>query len=80
MIFTLDNKKTIDTAAMTAEERHIIQKLMAWQSLAPSLAFYREKQQAALQAGWNQSGPVRPGPGLAAIMRILEKQLLDRLG
>ncbi len=79
MIFSFDNQPPIDTADLTSEERHVIQKLMAWHSLADSMDFYTAKVQQALNTGWNHSGPVRPSPELKRIMRHLEETLALKL-
>ena len=69
----------MDTDTLSPEERHIIQKLMAWASLVDSLAKFRVKKEEALKAGWNNSGPVREGRALSLVIRSLEKKLLSRL-
>jgi len=79
MKFELENGQTIDTAAMGPEERHILQKLLAWQSLVDSVAGFREKVTQALAAGWNGSGPVGLSPGLSRVIREMERQVAKRL-
>lgn len=79
MIFKLDNGKEIDTDALSSEDRHIIQKLLAWQSLVDSVTNFREKKKQALQAGWNNSGPVREHSVLSLIFKHMEKQIRIRL-
>ncbi len=79
VIFTMEDGKTIDTGAMAPEERHIIQKLLAWQSLSESLAHFRAKKKEALEAGWNNSGPVRESRALAQVILHLENQVRRRL-
>ncbi|MFA5907132.1 MAG: hypothetical protein WC836_24610 [Desulfobacula sp.] len=80
MIILTDGGKSVDTDTLSPEERHIIQKLMAWQSLVDSLAKFRVKKEEALKAGWNNSGPVRESRDLSLVIRSLEKKLLKRLG
>ncbi|MCG8633834.1 MAG: hypothetical protein MI863_08405 [Desulfobacterales bacterium] len=79
MIITCDNNQTIDTARLSPEERHIIQKLLAWQSLVPTMAMFREKTAAALEAGWNNSGPVSKTRSLSLVIAHLEKKVRNRL-
>ena len=79
MIFLTDSNQTIDTDSLSPEERHIIQKLLAWHSLVDSIAQFRIKKQDALRAGWNNSGPVTETRALLLIIRTLEKKLADRL-
>ena len=68
----------MDTDTLSPEERHIIQKLMAWASLVDSPAKFRAKKEEALKAGWNNSGPVRESRALSLVSRSLEKKLMER--
>lgn len=79
MIIQSRNGQKVDTARLSPEERHVIQKLLAWQSLAGSLAFFREKTAAALAAGWNDSGPVSRTRALDLVIEALEQALVRRL-
>ena len=80
MIITTRDGRQYDTdRELTAEERHVVQKLMNWRDLAESEAQFADKRAQALAAGWNGSGPVSPGPALAAILGLLEDQLRARL-
>ena len=79
MIILTDGGQAVDTDTLSPEERHIIQKLMAWASLVDSLAKFRAKKEEALKAGWNNSGPVRESRALSLVIRSLEKKLLERL-
>jgi hypothetical protein len=80
MIITTEDGKTFDTNTdLTAAERHILQKLFLWESLAAGIEEFRSKKQEALAKGWNQSGPIPESPPLKAIMRHLEKRLMARL-
>lgn len=79
MIIMSDSGQSVDTDTLRPEERHIIQKLMAWASLVDSLAKFRTKKEEALKAGWNNSGPVREGRALSLVIRSLEKKLMERL-
>nr|NJM03959.1 hypothetical protein [Desulfobacula sp.] len=73
MIIMADGGQSVDTDTLSPEERHIIQKLMAWASLVDSQAKFRAKKDEALQAGWNHSGPVRESRALSLVIRSLEK-------
>ncbi|MFO7913001.1 MAG: hypothetical protein R6V15_12640 [Desulfotignum sp.] len=79
MIITTENKKTINTADLTPEERHVLQKLFAWNTLVDSLEQFRDKKHQALAAGWNHSGPIRETRALSQVIQHLEKQVKDRL-
>lgn len=78
MIITTTGEK-IDTATLSSEERHILQKLFAWKSLVDSVALFREKKKDALKAGWNNSGPVSESRALSLVMAHLETQVRLRL-
>ena len=80
MIFETGHGETIDTAKdLTAPERHILQKLFLWKSMALSVEQFREKKTEALQKGWNNSGPVAEGPAMKKITQDLEEQVRLRL-
>jgi hypothetical protein len=80
MIVTTKNGESIDTQSdLTAPERHILQKLFLWKSMASSLEEFRSKKEEALQRGWNQSGPVAESRALKAIVEDLEEKVVRRL-
>jgi len=79
MILDCDKAGQVDTARLSPEERHIIQKIMAWQSLSTSMAMFREKTAAALEAGWNNSGPVARTRALSQVIDHYEKKVRHRL-
>ena len=80
MIITTAEGKSFDTETdLTAPERHMLQKLFLWESLAVSLEQFREKKEQALLKGWNNSGPIQEGPALKSIIRDLERKVSDRL-
>ena len=79
MIILTDSGQSVDTDTLRPEERHIIQKLMAWASLVDSPAKFRAKKEEALKAGWNNSGPVRESRALSLVIRSLENKLMERL-
>jgi len=80
MIITTDSGKTIDTAKdLTPEERHILQKLFAWESIADSLTQFRKIKDRAMKTGWNNSGPVQESHTLKIVIQHLEKELILRL-
>ncbi len=80
MIINLGRGRSIDTAKdLSAEERHILQKLFAWKSVADSLEQFRSVKKRAMQTGWNNSGPVRETPVMKTIILQMEKQLAARL-
>ncbi|RLB21923.1 MAG: hypothetical protein DRG76_07945 [Deltaproteobacteria bacterium] len=80
MIFQLSDGRSFDTDRdLTAPERHVLQKLFLWETLASSMEQFRKKKKEALLKGWNNSGPVKEGPALRAIISELEKRLAKRL-
>ena len=80
MIITTGDGKSIDTEKdLSAPERHILQKLFAWESLATSVEQFNEKKDEAFRKGWNNSGPVKGGDSLKSIIKDLEKKVIARL-
>jgi hypothetical protein len=77
MIITTRNGKSFDTDKdLSAPERHILQKLFAWESMASSLEQFREKKETALLKGWNNSGPINESMALRTIIEDMEKRWL----
>ncbi|MBN2419937.1 MAG: hypothetical protein JXL81_11165 [Deltaproteobacteria bacterium] len=80
MIINTFDGKTIDTEAdLTAEERHVLQKIFLWVSLAKNIEQFREEKKKALLKGWNCSGSISESPALKSIINHLEKNLISRL-
>jgi hypothetical protein len=80
VIITTRDGKTIDTEKdLTAVERHILQKLFLWKSMANSLDQFREKRAQALLKGWNNSGPISESQNLRTIIMDLEESVVARL-
>ena len=80
MILTTRTGQSFDTETdLTAQERHVLQKLFLWKSMALSIEEFRGKKEEALQKGWNRSGPVRESDALKAIVRDLEEKVSLRL-
>jgi phosphate uptake regulator len=79
MIIRTDSGPVIDTADLSPEERHVIQKLLAWMTLVDTIDQFYQKKQQALAAGWNDSGPIRESRSLSLVIRHLEKQVRQRL-
>ena len=80
MIITTKNGKSFDTDRdLTAPERHILQKLFMWESLASSLDQFREKEKQAMLKGWNDSGPINTSEPMRAILAELEEKVALRL-
>ena len=81
MVITTRGGRTFDTDKdLTAPERHILQKLFVWASMASSIGQFREKKQDALSKGWNNSGPVHESSALKSITRDMEKGISERQG
>ena len=80
MIITTSNGKSFDTDKdLSAPERHILQKLFAWESMVISLEQFRDKKETALLKGWNNSGPIDESLALNTIINDLEKKVDARL-
>ncbi|MGD8982859.1 MAG: hypothetical protein PVH99_07655 [Desulfobacteraceae bacterium] len=80
MIITTEDGKSFDTETdLTAPERHILQKLFLWESMASTLDQFREKKEQALLKGWNNSGPIQESPALKRIIRDLERKVSVRI-
>jgi len=80
MIFTTKDGKTFDTERdLSAPERHILQKLFLWKSMASSIEQFRAKKEEALRKGWNNSGPITESQPMRFIIQDLEHKVFDRL-
>lgn len=80
MIITTKNGQSFDTEKdLTAPERHILQKLFAWEAMATSLEQFKEKRKEAVLKGWNNSGPVKEGDAFKAIVRDMTKKVRTRI-
>ncbi len=80
MIITTSGGRAFDTQKdLTAPERHVLQKLFAWQDMADSVEQFREKKEEALQKGWNNSGPIKASIALKLIAKHMENKVNDRL-
>jgi hypothetical protein len=80
MIITTKDGQSFDTETdLTAPERHILQKLFLWESMASSLEEFRSKKEIALVKGWNNSGPIRESRTLKQIIGDLEEKVTNRL-
>jgi len=79
IINTRDGQSFETNRDLTAPERHILQKLFAWESMATSLEQFREKKKEALLKGWNNSGPVTESSALKAIIKNLERKVSIRI-
>jgi len=80
MIYTTMKGESFDTDKdFSAPERHILQKLLLWKELAPSVEEFRRKKQEALHQGWGDSGPIPESRNLQVLTRDLEEQVARRL-
>jgi hypothetical protein len=80
MMITTRSGRSFDTQKdLTAPERHILQKLFAWEAMAVSVGQFREKKEEALQKGWNNSGPITESISLKIIVNDLERKVINRL-
>lgn len=79
IISTTEGESFKTETDLTASERHVLQKLILWEAMAPSLQEFRKKKEEALRKGWNNSGPVNESPALKSIIRDLERKVSIRL-
>jgi hypothetical protein len=80
MIITTKSGRHFDTASdLIAEERHILQKLIIWKSMASSIEEFRQKKKEAMLKGWNNSGPIQESEALKIIIADMEEQVILRL-
>jgi len=80
MLFTIEDGKSFDTQVdLTAPERHILQKLFLWETMASSIEEFRLKKDDALENGWNDSGPISGSPALKSIISELERRVSVRI-
>ncbi len=80
MIINTPDGKTIDTEVdLSSEERHVLQKLFLWESMAKSIEQFRDEKKKAFLKGWNCSGEISESPALKSIIDHLEKKLISRL-
>ena len=80
MIIMTSNGRSFDTQKdLTTTERHVLQKLYAWQDMSTSLEQFREKKEEALQKGWNNLGPITESIALKLIVKDMETKVIERL-
>jgi hypothetical protein len=80
MIITTKSGKCFNTDTdLLAAERHILQKLIIWKSMASSIDQFREKKKEAMLKGWNKSGPIQESEALKMIIDDMEEQVILRL-
>jgi hypothetical protein len=80
VILVIENGTSIDTETdLSAEERHVLQKLFLWKDMADSLDQFRQKARQAIQRGWNHSGPIPVSANLGVVLQDLEKKVIRRL-
>jgi hypothetical protein len=80
MLYTTEKGETFDLEKdFSSPERHILQKLFLWQEMAESAEVFRRKKAAALEAGWNNSGPIKASADLECITQDLERKVALRL-
>ena len=80
MLYTTEKGETFDLEKdFSSPERHVLQKLLLWQEMATSVEVFRRKKVEALQAGWNDSGPIQEGRALRCVTQDLEERVTRRL-
>ena len=74
MIITTKSGQAFDTQKdLTASERHVLQKLFAWEAMATGIEQFREKKEEALRKGWNNSGPISESSALKIIVKDIRQ-------
>ena len=76
---TIDGKSFDIETDLTSPERHILQKLFLWESMAKSIQHFNDKKEEALAKGWNNSGPIQESTALKHIVKDLEKKVANRI-
>ena len=80
MLIPIDNNTAIDTDRdLSAEERHVLQKLLCYKTYVDSLDEFRDKKNLAYSVGWNNSGPIKESQALRQVVLQMEKELTIRL-
>ena len=64
---------------LPSPERHILQKLIFWETMAVSLEQFGQKVKKAFLKDWNSSSPVMEGTALKTIVSDMEEKMLARL-
>lgn len=81
MVIETKRGESFDTERdLTAPERHILQKLFIWESMASSVDQFRQRKREAFLKGWNSSGPIQESEAMKTIVADLEEKVIDRLG
>ena len=76
MIITTRSGRSFDTDSdLTAVERHVLQKLMIWETMASGIDEFRERKEKALRLGWNESGPIQESEALRTIVTDMEERI-----
>lgn len=80
MMITTQSGRSFDTESdLNAPERHILQKLFIWESMAESVEQFRQKKGEAFARGWNNSGPIKESEAMRMITADLERKVILRL-
>lgn len=80
MIITTKSGNSYDTEIdLTAPERHILQKLFLWESMASSVEEFNTKIEEALLKGWNNSGPISESAAFKHIVNDLKNKVVLRV-
>jgi hypothetical protein len=80
MLYTTRTGRTFDLEKdFSSAERHILQKLLLWRDMAPSVEAFRLKKREALRTGWGDSGPIVASAALDCLTNDLEVTVAQRL-
>lgn len=80
MKIQIDSHTEVDTDRdLSAEERHIVQKLLCYKTFVSSITEFREKTAQALEVGWNNSGPIEESKSMKLVVQQMEEEIGLRL-
>lgn len=81
MLYTTLAGRVVDTdRALDEAGRHVVQKLMAWESLGLASAEFAVKRKQALAVGWNGHGPVSESGALIDVVADLARRVAIAAG
>lgn len=67
MLYVTLTNRELDLSRLSEPERHVAQKVIAWEKLGVEAGEFDKKYDKALRDGWGESGAVSPSAGLRAL-------------
>lgn len=81
MIYLTLSGRAVDTdLELTSPQRHVLQKLLAWEHLGLPADDFAARRAKALHQGWSGQGPVEPSPAFRTVADDLAARLAARHG